>query len=128
MDISGVLTAVLVGAALAGLGPVVAVLAHSYVEGIRKARAYSRLADDPLLCKGGVLHEIRSDGRDQPIVGPCWIVDLSVGRVVVERLDGTARIAFTGRELEALTPVVRVHAGLVVTIDQIPAKERRAPP
>ena len=45
-------------------------------------------------------------GRDKPLLGRCRITSLKVGRMEVRSLDGHQVMSFTGREFEALHPVV----------------------
>ena len=53
------------------------------------------------------LERLEISGRETPLVGRCRITSLAVGRMEVQSLDmPPVAMSFTGREFEALHPVV----------------------
>ena len=102
------LTGILVALTVAALAPIAAFVSERFVEAGRRRRAYRRIVAEPLIRVGTELERLEISGRDQPLLGRCRITSLAVGRMEVHSLDSTPLVAmsFTGREFEALHPVV----------------------
>ena len=101
------LTGILVALTVAALAPIAAFVSERVVEAGRRRRAYQRIVAEPLIEVDAVLHLSRDLGpRQASLMGPCRITSLAWGRMEVRSLDGQAAMAFTGREFEALHPVV----------------------
>ena len=103
------MTGILVALAVAALAPLAAFVSERFVEAGRRRRAYQRIVAEPLIEVDAVLHGLEISGRDKPLMGPCRITSLGVGRMEVHSLDGTKAMSFTGREFEALHPVVALN-------------------
>ena len=99
-----ILTALLIGA----LAPFIAFATSGLIESGKRRRAFQRIVNERTLYKGVELARLECTGHHGPLMGPCRIVNIEVGRIVVHSLDGTEMITFTGRELEALHPVIRI--------------------
>ena len=98
------LTGVLVALAVALLA---AFVSERFIEAARRRRAYQRIVREPLIHVGAVLERLEISGRETPLVGRCRITSLAVGRMEVQSLDlPPVAMSFTGREFEALHPVV----------------------
>ena len=104
---STLMMSVVIPLVVAGLSPIVVQGTHAWVEYGRKRRSFKRLLNDPFIFVGAIIEEIRADGTDRPLVGPCRITLLQFGRMEVETLDHQLRLSFTGREFERLHPVMR---------------------
>ena len=102
--ITAVVTACLIGF----LSPFVAVVSHTWVEKIRRDRAFKRLHAEPLIEEGVMLARLDLAGHYGPLMGRCKITQIEVGRMEVVSEDGKEVMSFTGREFEALHPVVEI--------------------
>ena len=103
---------------VAFLTPVVAFVAHKWVDAGRRRRAYERLKNEPLTQVDAHIDELFTAGRDTPLMTNCYVHSLEVGRVEIRDYNGRA-ISFTGREMEGLFPV---------TVPGTPGRHARKPP
>ena len=99
-----IVTALIIGA----LAPFISFATSGLLEAGRRGRAYQRIKNEPTIYKGVKLTRLECTGHHGPLMGPCLIVDIQVGRIVVENIERTEQMTFTGRELEALHPVVDI--------------------
>ena len=105
------LSTILVALILGAVAPFVAAAVEPIRGSIVKRRAYRRLTGDPLVCVGVVFDRVVLEGRDEPLMGPCALVSLEVGRAEIRTLDGRTALPLTGRELEKIHPRVWLSSG-----------------
>ena len=89
---------------VAFLTPVVAFVAHKWVDAGRRRRAYERLLREPLTQVGAHIDELYTAGRDTPLMTNCYVHSLEVGRVEIRDHEGRA-LPVTGREMEGIYPI-----------------------
>ena len=114
----GLLAPVAITLLVAFLTPVVAFIAHRWVDAGRRRRAYERLLHEPLTQVGAHIDELHMAGRDTPLMTNCYVYSLEVGRVEIRDSAGRA-VSFTGREMEGLFPVT-VPGRTVFHVEQPP--------
>ena len=99
-----IFTTLITATVLAVFGSVTTYLTNRWIDGWRKKDAYKRLVAEPTIHVGARLTRIVDSSSGVQLMGPCEIVSLAVGRVVVRSTDKRELIPFTGRELEKLHP------------------------
>ena len=111
MDITAVLITLVAGLASASLTPWFASLLADYVtRGSSKAakqRAFERVRDNPLCCKGARLSALFIDGAGgfAKVMGECKITALKQGYIEVTEFVTKNRMCFTLKEYESFHPI-----------------------
>ncbi|MDE2667533.1 MAG: hypothetical protein OXI69_15440 [Acidobacteriota bacterium] len=89
---------------LAVFGSVTTYLTNRWIDGWRKKDAYKRLVAEPTIHVGARLTRVVDSSSGVQLMGPCEIVSLEVGRVVLRSADKKEMLPLGGRELEKLHP------------------------
>ena len=102
----------LVGLAGALLTPLaVGTLIQGTLNQMERRRVNARIKANKLFRVGAVFSRVELHGHPAPLMGRCKIVQIKVGQVIFESLDGKKELLpVTGKEFETIWPVVEYNS------------------